>query len=191
MKTTMKILLPLLFIAVASLCHAAALPTLDVKISDAAGKVVYQGKTNASGTFATGNLQPGNYVVQFTAKNTSPKGKYALSVTAGKNEMSADAVAVERFADPGVAMKVAVPSATKITGGVNAGGKAVASTGAAGKANVKDDREVKMINGKPHVWVLPNTGSVSGGHWVEVGSKEDTGAQIKAPKSQPATTRSY
>ncbi|HEX8281515.1 MAG TPA: hypothetical protein VF551_09065, partial [Chthoniobacterales bacterium] len=64
------------------------------------------------------------------------------------------------------------------------------STGAAGKANVKDDREVKMINGKPHVWVLPNTGSVSGGHWVEVGSKEDTGAQTKVPKSQPAT-RSY
>ena len=38
---------------------------VNVIVSDAGGKPAFQGMTNANGTFATTNLTPGNYVVQF------------------------------------------------------------------------------------------------------------------------------
>ena len=40
-------------------------PPLDVTVFDASSKVAFKGSLSANSTFATGNLRPGNYVVQF------------------------------------------------------------------------------------------------------------------------------
>jgi len=40
-------------------------PPLDVTVFDPSSKVAFKGSLSANSTFATGNLRPGNYVVQF------------------------------------------------------------------------------------------------------------------------------
>ena len=157
-NVTRNIFLFLLFVAVSSV-NGAGLPAIDVVVSDASGKVAFKGKTNADGTFSTANLAPGNYIVQFNSKSSVLKGnQYALVVSAGKKKVAAGAVAGEKFAAGGVAMKVDVGSGLKITG-------QVASAAAA-------DANVKIINGKRYVWVKGGeVGSNIGGHWVEEGSR--------------------
>lgn len=87
-----------------------AVPPIHVVVSDASGNVMFKGTTNASGAFATGKLQPANYVVQFTSTSLAMKGHhYGLVVSAGKARVSANAVPGEKFtAAGGVAMKIAV-----------------------------------------------------------------------------------
>jgi hypothetical protein len=157
-NVTRNTLLFLLFAAISSI-NGAGVPAIDVVVSDASGKVAFKGKTNADGTFSTPNLAPGNYVVQFNSKSSVLKGnQYALVVSAGKKKVAAGAVAGEKFAAGGVAMKVDVGTGLKITG-------QVASTAAA-------DANVKIINGKRYVWVKGGeTGSNIGGRWVEEGSR--------------------
>ena len=53
---------------------SAGVPPMEVTVFDASGKVGFKGAMNANGTFATANLQPGHYVVQFNTKSAAAKG---------------------------------------------------------------------------------------------------------------------
>ena len=131
-------------------------PAVSVTVSDADGKPTFKGATNTSGAFATANLKPGNYVVQFNSSSAAMNGKYyALVVSAGKKKVSASAVPGEKFAGGGVAMKVEVGSGLNISGIVAA----------------EDDVAVK--NGKTMVWIPPMLGSNMPGHWAEKGSADE------------------
>lgn len=139
-------------------------PSMNVTVSDASGKVAFKGATNANAAFATGNLQPGRYVVQFNSKSAAVKGnQYLLVVSAGEKKILAEAVPGDKFTAGGVAMRVNVTRALKITGQV-ASEQAIAS-GAS--------RLVQMRNGRRYFWVTAETGSNLGGRWVEEGVAEE------------------
>lgn len=188
--TTQTILLSLLLLPALSLTRGATVPTMQVTVTNAGGKVVYQGTTSANGAFATGKLEPGNYVVQFISKKAAAKdSKLSLTLTDGKNNVGADAVAGDRFADPGVAMKLTVEAKVAVTGQVAPAGSHPAQTQSVASASTKakTSAPVKIINGKRYVWVVPNTGSVSGGHWVEesvAAQGENTRLLQRNPPSQ-------
>ena len=192
-NTTRNILLSLLLFLI-SPGYGATAPSMNVTVSNASGKVAYKGATNANGTFATGNLEAGNYVVEFNSKSAAVKGsKFGIAVSAGKNTVSADAVAGEKFAANGVAMKVAVAAGTKISGQVTSGlaaTKAVASASAGSQSS----GPVKVINGKRYVWVMPQKSSLEGGHWVEesaaANAQSDTVRQA-TPPPRPAGRMGY
>lgn len=117
-----------LFLAVASIADAAV-PSMNVTISDNAGKAAFRGATKNDGTFATAALQTGNYVVQFNTKNAAVKGgQYSIIVAAGKKKVVANAVAGDKLLAGGVAMKVEVAAGTSITGQVWVGATAGTST---------------------------------------------------------------
>ncbi|HMG06126.1 MAG TPA: T9SS type A sorting domain-containing protein [Chthoniobacterales bacterium] len=125
----------------------AGVPEMKVIVSDANGNLAFKGTTNANSTFATGNLQPGNYVVQFNSNSKSVKGnQYLLVVSAGRKKVTANSVPGEMFNDAGVAMKVGVGKGLKITGKI---------------------ASVRMVDGKRYVWMAAETGSNLGGRWVE------------------------
>src|SRR6478672_11346998 len=110
-----------LFLVGASLM-SAGVPPLNVTVSDSTGKAAFKGATKGDGGFATAKLQPGNYVVQFTAKDSSMKGsQYSIVVAAGTKRVVANAVAGEKFLAGGVAMKVEVKAGLNIAGQVVAG----------------------------------------------------------------------
>lgn len=158
------------FMAVASFAFGA-MPAVNVSVIDASGKVAFKGKTGAGGTFATGKLQPGDYIVQFNGGGM-PSGNYALVVSAGKQKVMAEAVAGEKFGKGGVAMKIKVSEDVNLTGQVSSGKVgAVAATASSGSA------KVKIVNGKRWFWVNGSTGSNLGGHWVEEGSAEAQNVQ--------------
>jgi hypothetical protein len=113
---SVEILFALLFVFT-SIAFGA--PTsFEVQVSDAAGKVAYKGTTNGDGTFATGKLPPGNYVVQFSSQ--SVKGDRTIVVSAGKKKVRAESVAASQIRNGGVAMKIEVGSGLNITGQVAA-----------------------------------------------------------------------
>ena len=116
-----------LFLVAASFA-SAGVPPVNVTVSDSTGKAAFKGAIKADGGFSTGNLKPGNYVVQFTAKNASMKGEYSIVVAAGKKKVVANAVAGEKFLGGGVAMKVEVGTGLNIIGQVWAGSNASSST---------------------------------------------------------------
>lgn len=98
---------------------SGAIPSLNVTVSDAGGKMAYTGATKGDGAFATGKLQPGKYVVQFSSKNSALKGgQYSIVVAAGTKKVVANGVAGEKFLAGGIAMKVDVGSNLNITGQV-------------------------------------------------------------------------
>jgi hypothetical protein len=100
---------------------SAAVPLIKVTVVDSSGKAAYKCTTDGKGTFATGKLQPGGYVVQFNSKS-APKGtKYVLVISAGKKKVMANAVEAEKFAAGGVAMKIDVAAGVNISGQVSAG----------------------------------------------------------------------
>lgn len=128
----MKNLLPkfglYLFLAVATIA-TAAVPSMNVIVSDSAGNAAFKGATKNDGAFATAALKPGNYIVQFTTKNAAVKGgQYSIIVAAGKKKVVANAVAGDKFLAGGVAMKVEVGAGTGITGQVWVGATADTST---------------------------------------------------------------
>ena len=148
-------LLSLLVVASAAY---GGVPSMNVIVSDAGGRVAFKAATDANATFATANLVPGNYVVQFHSKSAAVKGnQYLLVVSAGRKKVIADAVPGEKLNGNGVAMKVTVGSGLNITGQV-ATDQVVAWAGSA---------KVKVINGKRYVWVKARTGSNIGDHWEE------------------------
>lgn len=168
MKNSLRSLVVSISLVLASVVAAAGVPTLEVMISAADGKVAFKGKTNANGSFATGNLAPGDYVVQFNSKGAAMKGKkYALVISAGKQKMVAESVAGEKFGGGGVAMRLNVGKGLNITGQVSDARAGVASPGQVPK-NVK----IKIVDGKKYIWITPTTGSHLGGHWAEEGSAE-------------------
>ena len=57
---------------------------MDVTVFDANGKVAFKGPMSANATFATRNLHPGHYVVQFNSRRAAVKNnQYLLVVSAG------------------------------------------------------------------------------------------------------------
>lgn len=118
----MKNLIPsilLCFILLAAGMAYGGVPPLNVMVSDAGGKAAFKGVTNANGTFATANLKPGDYVVQFNSTKGGMKGhQYSIVVSAGTKKVGASAVPGEKFAGGGVALKVLVGAGLNITGQV-------------------------------------------------------------------------
>jgi hypothetical protein len=154
MKKIIQATLVSLFIIVSM--SYGAVPSMNVTVSDSSGKAAYKGATDAKGTFATGKLQPGGYVVQFNSKS-APKGTtYAMVVSAGKKKVTASAVQAEKLAAGGVAMKIDVGAGLNITG------------------QVADDKSNAPMghNGKPMVWIGKKTGSNLAAHWAESDSAE-------------------
>lgn len=156
--TTRKILLPLVLVAT-SLASGAGMPGVDVTVSTG-GKLVYQGKTNSSGVFGTGDIAPGAYVVQLTSKDSGRlKGKhFAVVVSAGKKKVTAD-VPGENFGGGGVAMKVAAGPGVRISGQVVDGASAMAN-----------NKNVKIVNGKKFYYVKEVGSNIY--KWVEEGTPE-------------------
>ena len=134
-----------------------AVPSLRILVADSTGKVAYKGATDGSGLFATPKLQPGNYAVQFTSTSATKGSRYTLVVAAGKKKVAANAVAAEKLAAGGVAMKIDVGPGLNITGQVAAEDKNSAPVGR---------------NGKPMVWIANRTGSNLPPHWAESDSAE-------------------
>jgi hypothetical protein len=145
-----------------------AVPSMNVTVADSSGKAAYKGATDGKGTFATGKLQPGGYVVQFNSKNAPKGSKYAMVVSAGKKKVSANAVDAEKLAAGGVAMKIDVGAGLNITGQVAAENNSSAPMGK---------------NGKPMVWISKKTGSNLAAHWAEADSAEAKEAQTSGSYS--------
>lgn len=104
---------------VAASVAKAAVPSLNVIVSDSTGKAAFKGATKSDGDFATAKLPPGSYVVQFTTANVAVKnGQYSIVVGAGTKKVVANAVAGEKFLGGGVAMKVQVGAGLNIAGQV-------------------------------------------------------------------------
>jgi len=121
----MKTLFPkfglFLFLIVVAAAQAG-IPAMNVTVSDASGKLAFKGATKNDGGFATDKLQPGNYVVQLSSKNSALKsGQYSIVVSAGKKKVVANAVPGQKFLAGGVALKVDVGAGRNITGQVTAG----------------------------------------------------------------------
>lgn len=144
-----------LVIAAGSLAYGAV-PSLSVTVSDSAGKVAFKGATNSKGSFATGTLKPGKYVVQFQSSGGNIKGaSYTLVVSAGTKKVSADSVDGAKFSKGGVAMNIDVGSGLNVSGQVS---DAVAS---------KVDKD-----GKKMVWIEKKLGSNLPAHWAPEDSAE-------------------
>ena len=156
-----------LVIAVASVAYGSV-PQMNVTVSDSSGKTAYKGATDPKGTFATGALKPGGYVVQFNSKGTSKGGKYALVVSAGKKKVVANSVDGAKFTAGGVAMRIDVGAGLGISGQValDTGGNAPMGT-----------------NGKPMVWIPKQLGSNISAHWAEAYSAEAKQAQTSGSYS--------
>ena len=173
MKTPLRHLLIAAAIAFAPAAYSASVPGLDVIITQN-GKAVYRGKTDESGSFSTGALQPGNYNVEFRApKSLSLRGQQlSISVSPGKGAPMTSK-ADGKHMQGGVAMTVDVAKVAKVSGKVSAAAGVASSDNAPAPAGyVKVKANVKMINGKRHVWVPAPIGSNMGGKWVEEGSEE-------------------
>ncbi len=166
MKTSLKKLFLFFFLAVAGAALAGSPARLSVLVTtDPGGAVAYKGQADARGNFTAPNLKPGNYIVEFHADNSAAikSEKFAIAVTGGKQRVTANGVAGEKFGGGGVAMKVEVGKAGKLTG-------QVASAQTAGMETVRAN--VKIMHGKRYVWVPGRLGSQMGGKWVEEGSEE-------------------
>ena len=167
MKTLVRNLLLVGTLATASGICAANIPGVNVTVKKG-GKTVYQSTTGADGSFATGNLEPGNYNVEFRAPNLKGQ-QLSIAVTAGKQpprQSNADGAHMSS----GVAMSLDVQKPGKLTGRISSAGASVATEAVpAGMEKVKAN--VKVINGKRHVWVPAPIGSNMGGRWVEEGTE--------------------
>jgi hypothetical protein len=145
-----------------------AMPAINVMVADGSGKTAYKGATDAKGTFATPKLQPGNYVVQLSSKTAPKGGHYAMVISAGSKKVTANAIAAEKLAGGGVAMKIDVGAGLNITGQVAA----------------EDKNSAKMgKNGKPMVWIPQRTGSNMPAHWAESDSAEAKEAMTQSSYS--------
>ena len=122
---------------------------MHVTVSDAGGKAAFKGVTKTDGTFATANLTPGNYVVQFNATSGGMKGNhYAIVVAAGTKKVTADAVPGEKFSGGGVALRVVVGAGLNITGQVapETDGKTVGDTRKIDSSEVNRVQEHQDLN---------------------------------------------
>lgn len=149
MKALLRNTFLMVVLAIASTLYGAV-PPMTVIVSDASNKVVHKTTISTNGTFTTGNLTPGNYIVQFTS-NSAGKGKYySLVISAGKKKMASAAVPAEKFAGGGVAMKLDVGAGLPIIGQVAPAG----------------DVKIDPKTGKTLVFIPPTVGSHLPGRWV-------------------------
>lgn len=135
-----------------------AIPSVDVTVSDAGGKLAFKGATKSNGGFATEKLQPGKYVVQFNSKNAALKsGQYSIVVSAGKKKVVANAVSGQKFLSGGVAMKVDVGEGLKITGQIATGPvtTAPAQTNDPRKPQDQGEHVRKSVNQMPDKMPVP------------------------------------
>ena len=139
------------------------------------GKAVFKGKTDTRGNFTTGALDAGAYSVELRSPGSMDlKGqKLAISVTAGKNA-PLQSTANGAHLRAGVAMTVDVDKTAPLRGQVTQAGRVVEAPAPEGYEKVRAN--VKVINGKRHVWVPAPLGSNMGGRWVEEGTE---GAVLK------------
>jgi hypothetical protein len=156
MKQFIRSLLFLPILLAASI--AFAVPSMKVTVFDARGKVAFQGVTNATGTFTTGALQPGRYIVQFNSRGPSAVNgnQYALVISAGSKKVVADVVAGEKFLGGGVAMRIEVGSGLRIAGQLMEGALA----------------RIDPKTGQKLVWLRPTIGSNMPGRWVPADSAQ-------------------
>lgn len=173
MQTPLRNLIVAVALAAAPVAYGANVAGLDVTVKKD-GKPVYKGKTDASGSFSTNNLEPGPYNVELRApKSLSLHGQTVkIAVSTGKGAPTTSN-SDGKHMQGGVAMTVEVQKPAKVSGQITSvAGVAAERTGAvpAGYEAVKAN--VKVINGKRHVWVPAPIGSNMGGKWVEEGSEE-------------------
>lgn len=171
MNTPLKTLLVLFAAAAVATSSDANVSGVDVVVKKD-GKTVSRARTDASGKFATANLEPGSYNVEFrTANASSLKGQQlAIAVSAGK-QAPREARASGDHLGGGVAIAVEVGKTSKLTGNIRQAGVAVAENTKVAAGYEKVRANVKVINGKRHVWVPGPIGSNIGGKWVEEGSE--------------------
>lgn len=152
---------------VAGIAHGSV-PQMTVTVADSTGKAAYKGATDPNGAFATGSLQPGNYVVQFNCKNARVMGKnFGLVISAGKKKVTADSVAGDKFAAGGVAMRIALGGSQSIAG------------------QVMDALSTKVDkDGKRLVWIPQKLGSNLPAHWAAEDSAEAREAQTQTSYSR-------
>lgn len=152
----MRIIVPTFVLSLlASASVAFGLPQLVVTVADSSGKSAFKGATDASGTFATGTLKPGQYVVQFNAKTNVTAGEYALVVSAGRKKVTAGSIPAKKFEGGGVAMRIEVGSGLNITGQFMTG------------------LDMKVgPDGKKMVWIPKQLGSNLPAHWAPADSAE-------------------
>jgi hypothetical protein len=158
MRNRMKLIaLCACLVTAASVACAAGVPNVEVTISDAAGRLIYRGNTDANGVFATRQVTAGSYVVQFNAKKAAiNRNDYAIYAAAGHTRVVADAISGAKFANGGVAMRLKPATATPIVGQVALGGVNALGT--------------KIVNGVRYVLLPPSTGDL-GPRWVEEGTQ--------------------
>ncbi|MDQ3313551.1 MAG: carboxypeptidase-like regulatory domain-containing protein [Verrucomicrobiota bacterium] len=137
------------------------------------GALVYRGRTDAQGKFATPSVAPGAYSVEMRKKAGTIHAKsVAISISNGKGTNRNSSAATEHL-QGGVAMTVDVAKATKLSGQITSSGATVGhSDAAAPKGYEKVNANVKVMNGKRYVWVPAPLGSNMGGKWVPEGSDE-------------------
>ena len=149
---------------------------VDVTVKKA-GKAVYKGKTDTSGSFNTGALDPGAYNIEFRSpKSMNLKGKKLSIAISGGKDAPRQSHADGSHLQAGVAMSVDVAKPSKLTGQVVQAGPVVAESTKAPDGMEKVKANVKIINGKRHVWVPGRLGSNMGGKWVLEGTE---GAAIR------------
>lgn len=157
MKNMSRGLLLCSFLLLLAASVQARVGGMDVTVSDSAGRLAYRGQTDADGTFSTGRIAPGKYVVQLNARDASVRdGEYAIVVGAGRHKVVADSVAGEKFVRGGVAMRVKAPGGTRISGQVAEGASAVLGR--------------RIVDGRRYVLTVGLIGTNLGPRWVEEGT---------------------
>ncbi|MDQ6860603.1 MAG: hypothetical protein M3032_05540 [Verrucomicrobiota bacterium] len=138
-------------------------PALDIAVLDSTGKTVHTTKAGPNGVFETGPLRAGEYVVRFSSSKERGlrSAQYALALYVGAKSVTEDAVAGEKLAGAGVAMRISVPEGVKLLGQV--------ANGAAATAEGVRIYKLKIKGGWRYVWTGPQTGSNLPGRWVEDG----------------------
>ena len=172
MNLPLRNLIILAALTAAPFAYGANVAGLDVIVKQN-GKAVYQGKTDARGSFSTGNLEAGPYSVEFRAPNSlSLRGQtVAIAVSTGKGAPR-QSTSDGKHLSGGVAMNVEIAKPAKLSGQVTSAAGVVAErTGAVPGGYEKVKANVKVINGKRHVWVPAPIGSNMGGKWVEEGTE--------------------
>jgi hypothetical protein len=141
----MRTLVSFLFFLIAAALANAAVPPIDVAVSDESGKVVFKGVTNARGVFVTEKVKSGTYLVQLTSKNPAIRGhQYGLELSSGSSNLSVHSIEGEKFSGEGIIMKlpvgIPIDELIKHNPGLN--------NPAAIKAMEKENRETKPITVK-------------------------------------------
>ena len=181
----MNIKLPTFSIALTMLLGSAygGIPAMDVTVFDAAEKVVFKQSIKSEGAFATGNLRPGNYVVQFNTQSQAVRNNYYLAVvSSGQKKVIAATVRGEKFLGGGAAMKIDVQPGMRISGTV-----------AAEPARARRDGPVaRVIDGKRYVLVESRVGTNFGPHWEEQGIANSSNvSSLSEDKMRQIQDRAY